>query len=69
MNKEEFQKAREKALDARNQYNMGVINFKEAEEMMQDYRKIFNERAAELAKKYNQKPQKFSVKMFIKYGK
>jgi polyhydroxyalkanoate synthesis regulator phasin len=65
----EFEKAKEKALHARYLYNTGQINFKEAEEMMQDYRKLFNERSAEIAKKYNQKLQKFSVKMFIKYGR
>lgn len=61
--------ARRKALEARDLYNLGRINFKQAEEMMAEYREIFNARAAEIAKKYGQKPQKFSVKMFIKYGR
>lgn len=61
--------AHEKALEARDLYNTGQINFKEAEDMMQDFRNVFNERSAELAVKYNQKPQKFSAKMFIKYGR
>ncbi|MEB3103107.1 hypothetical protein [Ferviditalea candida] len=66
MNEEE---ARKKALEARDLYNLGRINFKQAEEMMAEYREIFNARAVEIAKKYGQKPQKFSVKMYIKYGK
>ena len=37
--------------------------------MMSEYKEIFNQKSAEIAKKYNQKPQKFSVKMFIRYGK
>lgn len=66
---EEFKKAKEKALRARFLYNTGQINFKEAEEMMEDFKQIFNKRSAEIAKKYNQKPKKFSVKMFIRYGR
>lgn len=69
MNDDKIKRAKEKALQARDLYNIGQINLKEAEEMMQDYRHFFNERAAEMAKKYNQKPQKFSLKMFIKYGR
>lgn len=67
--REEFEKAKEKALRARFLYNTGQITFKEAEEMMEDFKQIFNKRSAEIAKKYNQKPQKFSVKMFIRYGR
>ena len=62
-------KAKLKALEAKYLYNTGQINFKEAEEMMEDYKKEFNARAKELAEKYNQKPQRFSAKMFIKYGR
>jgi hypothetical protein len=69
MNDSDFEKARLKALEARDLYNTGQINFKQAEEMMTEYREIFNKKAAEIAKKYGQKPTKFSVKMFIKYGK
>lgn len=69
MNDAEFNQAKEKALRARDLYNTGQINFGEAEEMMQDFRVIFNKRSAEIAKKYNLRPQKFSVKMFIRYGR
>ena len=69
MSNDNFEKARLKALEARDMYNTGQINFKQAEEMMAEYREIFNQRSAEIAKKYGQKPQKFSVKMFIRYGK
>lgn len=68
MNDEKFYRAKEKALMARHLYNTGQITFKEAEEMMIEYRDLFNKRSAEIAKKYGQKPQKFSVKMFIRYG-
>jgi len=68
-NDPEFLAAREKALRARHLYNIGAISFKEAEEMMEDYKRIFNLISAEIAAKYGQKPKKFSAKMFIKYGR
>lgn len=69
MKDEDFEKARLKALEARDLYNTGQINFKQAEEMMADYREVFNKKATEIAEKYGQKSTKFSVKMFIRYGR
>ena len=64
-----FDEVKAKALRARDLYNTGQINFGEAEELMQEFRVVFNAYAAEKATKYGVKPQKFSVKMFIKYGR
>ncbi|CAM3889281.1 hypothetical protein COLU111180_12705 [Cohnella lubricantis] len=64
-----FNNARAKALQARDLYNTGAISFKEAEDMMQEFRILFNQYAAEKAEKFGVRPQKFSVKMFIKYGR
>jgi len=69
LDNQEFNNAREKAVQARHLYNTGAISFKEAEEMMQEFRELFNQYATEKAEKFGVKPQRFSVKMFIKYGR
>jgi len=55
-----------KALEVRALYNRGQITRKEAKELIKDYEDYFNQRAVELAKKYSQKPVKFSFNSFMR---
>lgn len=60
---------RGQALEARYLYNTGQITYKEAEEMIMPYKKAFDEKAKEIAEKYNQKPKKLRISDFIKFGR
>lgn len=57
------------ALEARYLYNTGKITYKEVEEMIKPYKKAFDEKAREIAEKYNQKPKKLKISDFIKFGR
>lgn len=65
MDKEEL-KAR--AFEIRARYLAGKITYKEAKQQLKDYAAWYNQMAAELAAKYNQKPHKFSVGEFLRAG-
>jgi hypothetical protein len=48
------------------QYRCGLITRKQALEVIEPYAELFNRKAAEIAKKYNRKPQKFSLAGFLR---
>jgi len=64
MNMEE---AKTQALNFRNLYAAGEITRGEAEKGITPHKNFFNERSAEIAKKYNQKPQRFRMGDFLRY--
>lgn len=55
-----------KAIETKRNYNLGVISRKEAKEQLKEYEEFFNEKSKQLAKKYNQKPMKFSFNSFMR---
>ena len=55
-----------KAIETKILYNTGKITRKEAKEMIKDYEEYFNQKSIEIAKKYNQKPTKFSFNSFMR---
>ncbi len=56
----------ESAIITRSKYNAGLITREQAKKEIEPYAKHFNEVAAEKAKKYNVKPQKFSFIGFMR---
>lgn len=56
----------EEALKTRTLYRTGQITREEAKSMIKDYEKYYNQRSIELAKKYNQKANKFSFNNFMR---
>lgn len=56
----------EKALKIKMLYNTGVITRKEAKEEIKEYEDYYNQRSIEIAKKYNQRPIKFSFNSFMR---
>lgn len=56
----------EKALSIKRLYNAGVITRKEAKEKIKEYETYYNQRSIEIAKKYNQRPNKFSFNSFMR---
>lgn len=57
---------RQEALGIKNLYLSGQIDYKEAQKRIKPYRDWFNERSAEIANKYNQKPKRFNFGEFMK---
>lgn len=57
---------RQKAEEARALYRAGAITREEAIEQIKPYQKIFNEVSVEKAKKYNLRPQRFSVNAYLR---
>lgn len=57
---------REQAERTRFLYRTGEISKKEAKEMIKEYEDLFNAKAKEIAKKYNQKPRKFSFEAYMR---
>lgn len=55
-----------KAFETRILYRNGKISIEEAKKELKEYEKHFNEKSIELAKKYNQKPKKFSFNSFMR---
>lgn len=63
-----IEEARAQAELFRNRYISGELTRGEAENGIKPYQKLFNERSAELAAKYNQKPKRFSMSEFLRYN-
>ena len=59
-------KSYEEAMKAKILYNLGKITRNEAKEMIEPYAKDFNEKAKELAKKYNVKAKSFNLSSFLR---
>ena len=55
-----------KAIETKRLYNTGVITRKEAKEMIKYYEEYYNQKSIEIAKKYNQRPSKFSFNSFMR---
>lgn len=56
----------DKAIHARNQYRIGAMTKAQAVEFMSDYINEFNDKAREIARKYNQRPKLFSFAAFVR---
>lgn len=56
----------ENAVKVKKLYNSGIITRKEAKEKLTEYESYYNNKSLELAKKYNQKPVKFSFNSFMR---
>lgn len=56
----------EKAIRTRDMYRAGLISREQAKKELQPYAEYFNQVAAEKAKKYNVKAQKFSFIGFMR---
>ena len=56
----------EEAVAIRARYRAGLISREEAKKAIEPYARFFNETAAEKAKKYNVKAQKFSFVCFMR---
>lgn len=54
------------ALEIKYLYNTGKITRSEAKNKLKEYEKYFNNKSIEIAKKYNQKPIKFSFNSFMR---
>lgn len=55
-----------KAIETKGLYLTGNITRKEAKLQLKEYEEFFNKKSIELAKKYNQKPVKFSFISFMR---
>lgn len=55
-----------KAMEIKKLYNTGCIDRKEAKKQLEEYEEFYNKKAKEIAKKYNQKPSKFSFINFMR---
>ena len=55
-----------KAKMAADMYKTGQITREAAIEAIKPYAEVFNAKSAEIAKKYNQKPKKFSIAGFLR---
>ena len=62
----DIERAKAKAIEARDRYLSGLITFKQAKEEMREYIDLFNRKSIEIAQKYNQKPKKLSVGDFLR---
>ncbi|MGG1673963.1 hypothetical protein ACIFOE_25720 [Paenibacillus sp. NRS-1783] len=62
-----LEKAKQEAKLARDEYLAGLITYKQAEERIAPYKQAYNDFSKELAKKYNQKPQRFRLGDFLRY--
>ena len=57
---------RNQAESAKYLYQVNEITREEAENMILPYAKAFNQKSEELAKKYHQRPQKFSLAAYLR---
>ena len=55
-----------KAKMAADMYKIGQITREAAVEAIRPYEEEFNKKSAEIAKKYNRKPKKFSIAGFLR---
>ena len=55
-----------KAKMAADMYKTGQITREAAVEAIKPYAEVFNAKSAEIAKKYNRKPKKFSIAGFLR---
>ena len=55
-----------KAKMAADMYKTGQITREAAIEAIKPYAEVFNAKSAEIAKKYNRKPKKFSIAGFLR---
>lgn len=54
------------AMETKALYKMGIITRDEAKRLIKPYADYFNEKSKEIAKKYNQKAQKFNFSAFMR---
>ena len=62
----EFTKLKAEAEEARRLYIVGEITRQEAIRAITPYAEAFNKKAGEIAGKYNQRPQRFSVTSYLR---
>lgn len=62
----DFELVKARAYETRDKYLAGIITNKEARTELKEYIKLFNDKAADIAAKYNQKPRKLQVAEFLK---
>ncbi len=63
---DKFEAIKIRAFEIRDTYLAGEITYKEAKEQLKEYIELYNKKSEEIAKKYNQKPQKLRVGDFLK---
>lgn len=63
---EEVKKLKSTAEEGRSLYRCNAINIKEAKQMIMPYLNAVNEKAKELAKKYNMKPKKVNFYSYVR---
>jgi len=61
-----FDEIREAAYEARARWLRGELTLGETKKLLQPYIAAFNEKSAELAAKYQQKPQRLRVSEFLR---
>jgi hypothetical protein len=62
----DFEEIKRRAYETRDKYLAGLITKGEAKAELKEYIKLFNQKAEEIAAKYNQKPQRLRVSEFLK---
>jgi len=62
----EVEKIKVQAMETRELYLAGAIDYKEAQKRLKPYRDWYNQRSAEIAAKYGQKPKRFNFGEFMK---
>lgn len=66
VNSEKLQELRAQAEEAKALYNIGKMTRAEAKAIIEPFIKMANERAVEIAKKYNMKPKKISFIAYVR---
>lgn len=62
----EIKALKDTAENARMMYRLGAITREEAAERIKPYADAFNAKSKEIAKKYNQRPSRFSLAAYLR---